>query len=185
LAAIAALGLDRGTPLQGFSLWAPLAQSVTLTHAGEEVRRTVRVLGPERFEVEGDDVTHVVTRRAEAWWVDDDRTPAVLWSDPTRVSVFWSNNYHFTRIDPLARGGAEAGTAGVIEAPMPGQVRSVQAKAGDVVAKGDRLVVVEAMKMEHSLTAPRDGTVAEVLTAPGAQVEAGAALIRLEEEDTP
>jgi 3-methylcrotonyl-CoA carboxylase alpha subunit len=48
------------------------------------------------------------------------------------------------------------------------------------VATGDRLAVLEAMKMEHVLTAARDGVVAEVLAGPGAQVEAGAALIVLE-----
>jgi 3-methylcrotonyl-CoA carboxylase alpha subunit len=66
---------------------------------------------------------------------------------------------------------------------MPGQVKSVHAKAGDTVTAGMRLAVLEAMKMEHALTAPRDGVVAEVLVAAGSQVEAGAALIRLEDED--
>ncbi|KIT15159.1 Glutaconyl-CoA decarboxylase subunit gamma [Jannaschia aquimarina] len=65
---------------------------------------------------------------------------------------------------------------------MPGLVREVLVAAGDAVSAGDRLAVLEAMKMEHALRAPRDGTVAEVLAAAGSQVEAGAALIRLEEE---
>ena len=56
-------------------------------------------------------------------------------------------------------------------------------EAGQQVAAGDRLAVLEAMKMEHTLTAARDGVVAEVLAAAGDQVEAGAALIRLEEEE--
>jgi 3-methylcrotonyl-CoA carboxylase alpha subunit len=54
--------------------------------------------------------------------------------------------------------------------------------AGDRVAQGQRLAVLEAMKMEHALTAPFDGVVAEVLAAEGAQVEAGAPLLRLEAE---
>jgi 3-methylcrotonyl-CoA carboxylase alpha subunit len=68
----------------------------------------------------------------------------------------------------------------VIEAPMPGLVRAIHAKPGQAVAEGDRLAVLEAMKMEHALLAARDGVVAEVLAAEGAQVEAGAALVRLE-----
>lgn len=48
--------------------------------------------------------------------------------------------------------------------------------------EGDRLAVLEAMKMEHSLLAPRDGVVAEVLAGAGDQVEAGAALVRLQDE---
>jgi 3-methylcrotonyl-CoA carboxylase alpha subunit len=51
------------------------------------------------------------------------------------------------------------------------------------VAQGDRLAILEAMKMEHALLAPRDGVVAEVLSSEGAQVEDGAALIRLEDTE--
>ena len=53
---------------------------------------------------------------------------------------------------------------------MPGSVIAVHAKAGDAVTKGQPLVVVEAMKMEHTLTAPTDGTVADVLVRVGQQV---------------
>ena len=66
---------------------------------------------------------------------------------------------------------------------MPGLVKAVFARAGEAVTAGQRLAILVAMKMELTLTAARDGTVAEVLVAPGAQVEAGAALVRLEEED--
>ena len=55
--------------------------------------------------------------------------------------------------------------------------------AGQVVAQGDKLAILEAMKMEHALLAVRDGVVAEVLVKEGTQVEAGAALIRLQGED--
>jgi 3-methylcrotonyl-CoA carboxylase alpha subunit len=66
---------------------------------------------------------------------------------------------------------------------MPGLVKAVFVAAGDKVETGDRLAVLEAMKMEHSLTAGRDGVVAEVFVQAGAQVEAGAALIVLEEDE--
>ena len=65
---------------------------------------------------------------------------------------------------------------------MPGLVRALFAKAGQAVKAGERLAVLEAMKMEHSLLAIRDGVVAEVLVDEGAQVEAGAALVQLEPE---
>ena len=89
----------------------------------------------------------------------------------------------FRVIDPLERAAAAGAGAGVIEAPMPGLVKAVFAEAGQAVQAGDRLAVLEAMKMEHALLAPRDGVVAEVLVEAGAQVEAGAALVRLEEEE--
>ena len=73
--------------------------------------------------------------------------------------------------------------ADVILAPLTGRVVSVVAKVGDVVAKGDAILVLEAMKMEHRLVAPRDGTIAELNAEDDAQVEQGAALVRLVEEE--
>ena len=96
------------------------------------------------------------------------------------MTVFAQYGISFDIIDPLDRDSTAGSDASVIEAPMPGLVKSVFAKAGQTVAQGDRLAVLEAMKMEHSLLAARDGVVAEVLAAEGDQVEAGAALVRLE-----
>jgi 3-methylcrotonyl-CoA carboxylase alpha subunit len=69
-----------------------------------------------------------------------------------------------------------------VVAPMPGLVRDVAVKAGQAVGEGDRLIVLEAMKMEHVLRAPRSGVVAEVTVASGDQVTAGALMVRLEDE---
>ncbi len=66
---------------------------------------------------------------------------------------------------------------GTVKAPMHGKVVAVFVKPGDRVEKGQRLAVVEAMKMEHVLTAPAEGEVAEVAAEPGAQVAEGARLI--------
>jgi 3-methylcrotonyl-CoA carboxylase alpha subunit len=63
---------------------------------------------------------------------------------------------------------------------MPGKVVSFAVKAGDAVKKGQPLAVMEAMKMEHTIAAPADGTVAEVLFAPGDQVTEGSELLRME-----
>ncbi len=70
--------------------------------------------------------------------------------------------------------------AGLIRSPSPSLVVSVNVKPGDTVVKGDSLVVLEAMKMETAITAPFAGTVVDVLTGPSIQVDAGAALIRIE-----
>ena len=63
---------------------------------------------------------------------------------------------------------------------MPGKVTAVEVAAGDKVEKGQRLLTLEAMKMEHALTAPFDGTVAELNAAAGAQVTEGQLLVRVE-----
>jgi 3-methylcrotonyl-CoA carboxylase alpha subunit len=81
--------------------------------------------------------------------------------------------------DPTAADTDAGHAAGGLAAPMPGKVVSFAVKAGDTVAKGQVLAVMEAMKMEHSITAPQDGTVDELLYAPGDQVSEGAALLTL------
>jgi 3-methylcrotonyl-CoA carboxylase alpha subunit len=70
---------------------------------------------------------------------------------------------------------------GAILAPMPGKVISVDVAAGQTVTKGQKLLVLEAMKMEHALTAPFDGTVAELTVEAGAQVQVDALLVRVEQ----
>jgi len=82
--------------------------------------------------------------------------------------------------------GADEGAAsdGAILSPMPGKILAVSVAEGDAVAKGDRLVTLEAMKMEHSLVAPFDGTVAELNAAEGGQVSEGTVLVRIEATDT-
>ena len=75
-------------------------------------------------------------------------------------------------------GGSQA-EGGRLTAPMPGKVVSFAVKAGDKVSKGQALAVMEAMKMEHTIAAPLDGVVEELLYAPGDQVAEGAELLKL------
>ncbi|WP_353177094.1 acetyl/propionyl/methylcrotonyl-CoA carboxylase subunit alpha [Delftia acidovorans] len=82
--------------------------------------------------------------------------------------------------DPLAHAGEVHSEGGRLTAPMPGKVVSFAVKAGDKVSKGQPLAVMEAMKMEHTIAAPGDGVVAELLYAPGDQVTEGSELLRLE-----
>ena len=65
---------------------------------------------------------------------------------------------------------------------MPGKVTAVEVSQGEKVAKGQRLLTLEAMKMEHSLTAPFDGKVAELSASTGGQVTEGQLLVRIEPE---
>ena len=75
---------------------------------------------------------------------------------------------------------AAAGSDGIVPSPMPGQVISLEVAEGDIVARGQTLLVVEAMKMENRLIAPFDGIVAELRTAVGEQVSEGVMLARIE-----
>jgi 3-methylcrotonyl-CoA carboxylase alpha subunit len=84
-----------------------------------------------------------------------------------------------TWVDRLAHAGEAHESSGRLTAPMPGKVVSFAVKAGDPVKAGQALAVMEAMKMEHTIAAPADGVVAELLFAPGDQVTEGAELLRL------
>ena len=87
---------------------------------------------------------------------------------------------HITVIDLLEHAGHGPAEGGRLTAPMPGKVVSFAVKAGDKVSKGQALAVMEAMKMEHTIAAPADGTVLEILYAPGDQVAEGAELLKIE-----
>ncbi len=84
-----------------------------------------------------------------------------------------------TTVDLLAHAGHSPAEAGRLTAPMPGRVVSFAVKAGDSVQKGQPLAVMEAMKMEHTIAAPADGKVQELLYAPGDQVAEGAELLKI------
>nr|WP_315428742.1 acetyl/propionyl/methylcrotonyl-CoA carboxylase subunit alpha [uncultured Albidiferax sp.] len=83
-------------------------------------------------------------------------------------------------IDPFAQATAVHATAGRLTAPMPGRLVAFAVQVGAAVTQGQPLAVMEAMKMEHTIAAPGDGIVAELLFAPGDQVAEGAELLRLE-----
>jgi biotin carboxyl carrier protein len=76
---------------------------------------------------------------------------------------------------------ASAGVDRELTAPMPGKVLSVTVHAGDAVAEGDAVAVLEAMKMENLIRSPRAGVVASVSVQPGAAVEKGAVLLTYED----
>ncbi len=98
-----------------------------------------------------------------------------------RVAVFGAaGSLELQEIDPIAHAGDAAGGAGRLTAPMPGKVIAFHVKPGDAVAAGQALAVMEAMKMEHTISAPRAGTVAELLYAVGDQVAEGGELLRMD-----
>jgi len=84
-----------------------------------------------------------------------------------------------TAIDLLAHAGESHAEGGSLTAPMPGKILSFFVKAGDLVKKGQPLAVMEAMKMEHTIAAPADGVVEELMYAPGDQVTEGSELLKI------
>jgi 3-methylcrotonyl-CoA carboxylase alpha subunit len=116
---------------------------------------------------------------------DEDEVAEVSgFADEDRVVVFAEGQaYEFNL---TARGIVGHGVHdGEIEAPMPGKVTAVEVSRGEKVVKGQRLLTLEAMKMEHALTAPFDGTVAELAATAGVQVKEGQLLVKVEPEQPP
>jgi 3-methylcrotonyl-CoA carboxylase alpha subunit len=180
-AGMAALGLLEGGADAGFTLWRPLRRSVMLGWGEQQEVVKVRVRGPDR-QIWSVGAQEVIAERGARGWTLDGQLAAQVTLSGGVVTLFEGYGMVFDVIDPLDRAAGAQGDGNLIEAPMPGLVRVMEAQVGQVVAKGDRLAVLEAMKMEHALLAARDGIVAEVLAATGDQVEAGAALVRLEAE---
>jgi 3-methylcrotonyl-CoA carboxylase alpha subunit len=93
-------------------------------------------------------------------------------------------SYQLARVDPLYHSGEGQGPEGGLLAPMPGKVVAILAKPGTKLAKGAPLLVLEAMKMEHTILAPGPGQVRAFRFAVGEQVSEGAELVDFENSDS-
>jgi 3-methylcrotonyl-CoA carboxylase alpha subunit len=146
---------DRKRPaLSGFRLNAPSSRKVRLSHAG----KTYEVDAPHDYV--------------------DDTYGSMAAPD---VALVTANGDTFGIALARTEGGATGAAGdGAIIAPMPGRIIAVEVAAGASVTKGQKLVTLEAMKMEHTLTAPFDGVVAELNAEAGAQVSEGTLLVRVE-----
>jgi len=124
----------------------------------------------------------VVVREAGAAVSGGDGRGAIPGETP--YSVVLGGKYYSVRLlDPLRRAAAATRVQeGPIEvrATMPGKIAALLAREGQEVKAGQGVVVVEAMKMENELPAPKDGRVARIRVRPGETVEAGAALFTVE-----
>ncbi|HEV2186098.1 MAG TPA: biotin/lipoyl-containing protein, partial [Stellaceae bacterium] len=112
--------------------------------------------------------------------LDGTRSHAIVLEHAGILAVFIAGEgWAFARVDPLAPPAGADIHAGRLSAPMPGKVVQLLVAAGDNVRRGQPLIVIEAMKMEHTIAAPRDGAVETVSYAVGDLVEEGAELIAL------
>ncbi len=181
MAILALLGLHetKGERV-GFHLWTPLARRVIVNAAPH----LVEMLGPGRARVDGVGTT-VLGRDGNRVSFEHDgrRRRVTLLPVPGRVTLMEMGQSHIFQLAEPGERGEEAHHGDHVAAPMPGLVKDVRVKAGQNVVRGEALLVLEAMKMEHVLTAPRDGEIAEVLVDEGAQVAGEALLVALKVDD--
>jgi len=148
----------------------PYAGSVWRSLAGFRANAAPRL----QIRLTRDGETFVINRRSTKTGMlsTEVRGDTVLVTDMGESFLFQR-----ARADGGSHGPASSGT---ILSPMPGRIIAVEVTAGQVVTKGQKLLTLEAMKMEHTLTAPFDGTVAELNAVAGAQVQVEALLVRIE-----
>ena len=164
-------------PLTGFALWQPLSRQILLGRGDEILVAQLVLCGPDRARITVAGQT-VEAHRTIGWAIGDHALSVV---EADGIHVFApGRSASFCRHDPLSRVAAVGPGSDVTHAPMPGLVRTMDVSVGQTVRQGDPLCILEAMKMEHCLTASRDGVVAEVLVVAGTQIAAGDALVRLE-----
>ena len=166
-----------GAVRSGAGGWVVHLEDVTTTHRCEVARAA-----------DGWDVlltTDLGAAAATALHVPHDEAEATTVVDGDRVWVHHDGRTRALTVLPATRhldlGAAGGDTA--LESPMPGSVVTVEVAEGDEVTKGQTLLVVEAMKMEHPVTAPVDGTVVGLAVAAGDPVEAGQTLVTVHPHD--
>jgi 3-methylcrotonyl-CoA carboxylase alpha subunit len=167
------------------AIWRLAAAAMAGTEFSEGGRENDPWQALEGFRLNGpEDLRVAISYRGETRVVDravpaDMAAGSATYAD--KLVVFYQGRaFGFDWPGEGGAAGSGAASDGVLLSPMPGRVIAVEVREGDKVTKGQRLVTLEAMKMEHSLTAPFDGVVAELGAAAGAQVSEGDALVLVE-----
>lgn len=134
--------------------------------------------GPVRARGERDEAGDLVAD------IDGVRSKATVIRTGDAITIISAGISHELKVDdPAARAELREPQASTLRAPMPGRLVAAHVVPGDRVSRGTTLVVLEAMKMEHAISAPVDGVIAAVPFAVGDQVEDGADLVVFAEED--
>ena len=135
---------------------------------------------PVRMEIDGKEITAQPAGDG-CWTLTSDAGIERVWAVGTaeRSWVFHEGRVYVLESFAGRRGSRGHSSSDTLTAPMPATVRTVLVKVGDEVAEGETLVVLEAMKMELPLRAPKAGRVAGIRCAPGELVQPGVTLIEL------
>ena len=182
LAALLASGLARVSPQVGWRQWGAGSSHIYLSYDEEILpcllmptdRKGMTVATPK-----GEVIFTDIIADGDAVLVDGHKLKPQI-SEKHVSFTFADETWNFIRINHLDQ-NTESQDASQITAPMTGIVRHIAVNPGDPVTKGDRLIALEAMKMEHTLTSPRDGIIDEIKINVGDTVADSAVLITLKE----
>jgi len=96
------------------------------------------------------------------------------------IHLFWQGAVYRLEVEGERSRRSQRVAAGGVEAPMPGKVIAIKTKVGEAVKKGDEILVVESMKMENAIRAPRDGRIKSIAASLGEMVGPGRVLVEIE-----
>ncbi len=197
VAAIAALGLaaetdhcEPWTSLSGWRLWGAAQHYIRLVQGNAVFDLRVSLRDSRDFKVSSQTDTinvSLVARSPDRMIINGHAQPLRFATSHTsdrisQVTVFLNGDTFVFDVPDGVSDPGDDGCGDDVRAPMPGLVKQIGVKPGDLVSIGDRLAVLEAMKMEHTLAAGRNGCVGEVFVADGDQVSEGDLLVSLTAE---
>jgi 3-methylcrotonyl-CoA carboxylase alpha subunit len=150
--------------------------TIVATHLGEQ--RYSLLIGEDEVALQ---IHHCTTSTTLDISLNNQRMRLSAYRHQDDIHLFTPKGpAHVQRLDPLTQTDHAHTPGGRLTALMPGKVVALLVKPGQAVKQGEPVAVTEAMKMEHTLTAPQDGTVAGILCAVGDQVAEGTELLRIE-----
>ena len=176
-AALADIGPDR--PFFGFRHWSDARLYIDLLHGDQTIHTHLIHTGPDTYQLDGTTLS-IKRDNNRVTITSDGHTQTVSTAQTGQTITVFQNGHAYLFTKPQIGSTEDASGGDSIAAPMPGLVKLVSVAPKQTVTKGEALMVLEAMKMEQTLTAPRDGIVAEILTQEGGQVDGQAILLTLE-----
>jgi 3-methylcrotonyl-CoA carboxylase alpha subunit len=182
LASIGVLGLsnlNNTSFLTGFTLWENLRKLVKFSNSQEEFQTEVECLGGARFIVQIEKNIHEINYENNGWTIDGKSTEFLYWQSKSDFSIISKFKYDFQIKDLLTVSSDNSDDDHLVIAPMPGQISEIYVNEGDSVLKGDRLVVLESMKMEHAISANMSGKIETILVSKGQKVDSRELLLRV------
>ena len=181
--------VDMNLPRLGWGMWSQVSHSLNMIYDGEVLEGAVHFDGPQKLTVIMDGMQESyydvsLTNGSVQARSGNSKHSAFIASSSGSAHVKSSaNQYSFTQLDVFALGAAHEQDSNQVASPMTGVVTAIHVETGQAVEKGASLFAVEAMKMEHVVTADKDGVIDMVLCSAADAVEQGQLLVQFAETD--
>jgi len=174
---------DPWSATDGWRLNGFFDEALSLSDGDCDLAVTVRHGGDQRMVIDGTayQVAGNLQQSDLTATIDDRRMRATFLRDRLDLTILTeTGDFHFTLDDPIAKADVDDAATDSLASPMPGKIVTVLVAEGDTVTRGQALLVLEAMKMEHTVKAPADGMIGHLPYRAGDQVDEGVVLVGFE-----